>query len=163
MEYGRLPEGCKGELLKIAPSLDGNAMLDAPDFVLTLSRAAEILLREKISLMNINEFLDKHDAVEVIKSRLSGKIPEGLAHVSDWYYSQAIAGKYSTLGAYALVLMSHVEQERYRLEILAEMLNFISELARLRGHGNSVSLMISDEKLRGMRDTLFMFIKQMEE
>lgn len=163
MEYGRLPEGCRRELLKIAPSLDGNAMLDAPDFVLTISRAAEILLREKISLMHIDEYLDKNDAVKAIEAGLNGKIHEGLAHVSDWYYSQAIAGKNSTLGAYALVLMSHVEQETYPPEILRGMLDFISELARLRGHGNSVSLMVSDEKLKNMRETLFTFIKQMED
>ena len=163
MEYERLPEGCKGELRKIAPSLDGNAMPDAPDFVLTLSRAAEIILREKISLMHIDEYLDKHDAVKVIEARLNGKIPEGLARVSDWYYSQAIAGKNSTLGAYALVVMSHVEQEKYPPEILRGMLDFISELAMLRRHGNSVGLMVSDEKLKNMRETLFTFIKQMGE
>ena len=163
MEYGRLPEGCRGELLKIAPSLDGNTMLDAPDFVLTLSRTAEILLREKISLMRIDEYLDKHDAVKVIEARLNGKIPEGLTHVSDWYYLQAIAGKNSTLGAYVLVVMSHAEKETYTPEILRWILDFISELALLRGHGNSVSLMVSDEKLKNMRETLFTFIKQMEE
>mgnify|MGYP006988935438 CR=1 FL=1 len=105
-KYGKLPEGCKRELLKIASSLDGNTMLYAPDFVLTISKAAEILLREKISLMHINEYLDKNDVVKVIENGLSSKIPEGLAHVSDWYYSQAIAGGNSTLGAYVLVLMN---------------------------------------------------------
>ena len=113
--------------------------------------------------MHIDEYLDKNDAVKVIEARLNGKIPEGLAHVSDWYYSQAIAGKNATLGAYALVLMSHVEQETYPPEILRGILDFISELALLRGHGNSVSLMVSDEKLRNMRETLFTFIKQMED
>ena len=155
MEYGKLPEGCKRELLKIAPSLDGNTMLYAPDFVLTISRAAEILLREKISLMHINEYLDKNDAVKVIENRLSSKIPEGLAHVSDWYYSQVIARGNSTLGAYILVLMNPPE-------IFRNMLDFISDLALLRGHGNSISLMVSDEKLKNMREKLFLFIKQME-
>lgn len=162
MEYGKLSEGCKGELLKIAPSLEGNAMLDAPDFVLAISRAAEILLREKISLLHIDEYLDKQDAVKVIESRLNARIPEGLAHVSDWYYSQAIAGKNSTLGAYALVMMGHAGQDKFSPEVIGEMLNFISELTSLRGHGNSVGLMISDEKLRGMREKLFTFIKLME-
>lgn len=85
-------------------------------------------MREKISLMHINEYLDKHDAVKVIEARLHGKIPEGLARVSDWYYSQAIAGKNSTLGAYALVLMSHVEQEKYSPEILAGCLTSFQSL-----------------------------------
>lgn len=163
MEYGRLPEGCKGELLKIAPSLDGNSMPDVPDFVLILSRAAEILLRERISLLHVDEYLDKRDAVKAIESRLNAGIPEGLAHLSDWYYSQAAAGKNSTLGAYALVLMSHAGQDKFTPETVGETLNFISELATLRGHGNSVSLMISDEKLRAMREKFFTFIKQMEE
>lgn len=163
MEFGRLPEGCKKELQKIAPSLDENAMPDASDFVLTLSRATEILLREKISLLHFNEYLDKNEAIKTLESRLNSEIPEGLARVSDWYYSQALAGKNSTLGAYALVWAGHIEQEKFTPEIISATLEFVAELTRLRGHGNSVGLMVGTDKLKHMREQLFTFIKQTED
>ena len=160
MEFGRLSEGCKNELLKIAPSLDANTMPDALEFVLTLSRAMEILLREKISLLHIDEYFDKNKAVNLLEAKLNGKIPEALARVSDWYYSQALSGKNSTLGAYAIVWAGHIDQDKFAPDELSWMLNFVSELSRLRGHGNSVGLMVSTDQLKSMREQLFMFIKK---
>lgn len=165
MQYERLPEGAKQEVLAISPWYDDKgSMLGAPDFILTLSKTAEIVLREKIAeIPSPQEKLAKSEALRVLTERLGARPPAGLTKVGEHFYDDAANGRRASIGAYALVWATRLNAEKFDRTDMAEILDFISQVAEHRKHGNDIGLSLGVEQLKAYRRGLFKLIKKMEE
>ena len=56
-----------------------------------------------------------------------------------------------------------MEDEKFNLQDMTEILSFVSDITEMRGHGNDIGLRLSVEQLKAYRNKLFKLIKKMEE
>ena len=148
----KLPYDLKQSLFTIAPSND-NIIIPPNEFVLVLSKILEYAFKNAYAIADVKEsnILSKEKAIEYIEKITGTELPYGLKLINDNYYKSAVAHRNATLGAYCLAWAGNVKQSVIEGEKLTRLLELVNTIARLRGHGNNVSLSVDEEQLKAMR------------
>lgn len=158
VKYDVLPFDIKEELLKTSPDKQAGQLPSPNDIVMSFSKVCERCFKEYTP--NTKSSLTKNEALDIIESRTSSPVPSGLLHVQNKYFESAMKSGSGTLGAFALKYCAAIDaideqaEEFYRNDLHL----FVSELATLRGHGNSVGLNLTYDKICMLRKKMYSFI-----
>lgn len=165
-KFRQMPKQIQREVLNVAPSKDEDILFSEMEFVLSLCKILEGLLKEEIYLMDIpiNKRKSHADAITHIQMRLEGNsMPPFISTVQERFYNAAVKGEDATLGAYALVWAGHDNGDGHTGDFLADLLATVGELTKLRGHGNKIALSVDKTRLKELRNNVLDIINIMEE
>lgn len=155
--FNRLDSHIQQELLNMAPCFDGRRQLVAMDFVISLSKILEKTFRDVLKHEKLywTSRYSKADALSVIKEKLyEHDLPDGLLRVNENFYNNAISSKANqrtTLGAVCLAWAAHNNSETYTGDNLYDILFLVDKIAKMRSHGNEISLKIDHAVLNECR------------
>lgn len=158
MRYDVLPSDIKEELLKTSPDKQSGQLPSPVDIVMSFSKVCESCFKEYTP--SVKSSLTKNEALDIIKVRTSSPAPPGLLHVQNKFFESAMKSGLGTLGAFALKYCAAIDAiDKQAEEFYQNDLHlFISELATLRGHGNSIGLNLTYDKICRLRENLYVFI-----
>ena len=141
-------------LLKISPDKSGSLLPPPVEFVTTLSKILEKVLRNKLTQVPEEISVPKSEIVARLKKIGS----TSLRSVNEKFYLSACKKQPATLGAYALAFMA-ASDENFQTFTAAKLHELVSDVAKLRGHTNNLSLSVSADDLSNLRDDVFNAIK----
>ncbi len=143
-----MSDGLRSEWMRISPDKTGN---DLPE----MSEYAQILYRIfQTTLANANQEFPRKSGIlrdEAIQRliELYGKpLPKSIASVSEKFYKSATQGRYSSLGAEALVHAAN--RDDMDVLIKAGFVQTVDKILQLRGHGSQRASLTEDEHTMGV-------------
>lgn len=154
-----LPPELQNLMLKISANKIGRQMLPPVEFVTTLSMILEKILRRKLQTLLEKISMSKAQIIE--RLRRAGKSTD-LQTVSEKFYSQACKGESATLGAYTLAYMAALNDEQFKTFTDMKVHELLFKITTYRGHGNNLSLVLSEDELADLRDKTFEAVKFLE-
>lgn len=159
--WNSLSDSVKNLLIDLAPDNDKDitTKLSSLDFITSISQVLEELIYEEIRKLDISDKPDKPQIIEIIENKLESKIPEGYYFASDVYFSAALDRKKSTLNAMTLVYLGFANNYYFDKLKNAGFLEYVMTISDLRGHGNTVNLVVNDEDRIKLRKKLFDILK----
>ncbi|MEG2364077.1 MAG: hypothetical protein RR942_08770 [Romboutsia sp.] len=131
-----LDESIKDELCKISSDKTNDKLPRYNDYVICISKSAEMILLDYIENMNISSNINKETLINDIQSMFNMRLSKTLTTIREDNIIKALKKQKSTLGAYTLIVLRFIDHNARKMLIERNFIKDISKIIDLRGHGN---------------------------
>lgn len=164
--YGNLNRNMQDDILAVTAKYN-DIDLAPVDFISNLAKILENFYRSEVTAQGTLKRKTRADIVSHLSASLSDapgcgadrhwQLPTSLRTVRESMIAAASRGENATLGAYALVYFGNLEPQE--LAGSAADLACVAEILHYRRHDNNLQLALSRNKLKELRNAVFLQIK----
>ncbi len=157
--FSSMAAGLQNDWIKISPDKKGIQLPDYREYIEILYRILQTELAEANEELEGKSQLSQEDAVNFLKKRHDGLVPESFTTILGRNYIKATKGEKSTLGAEALVYIANVDENLAKELEGAHFVSILDKVMKLRGHGDMLVLNETEESLNTLRDGVIQLSK----